>query len=180
MKNSNKLKRINLQTAIKFLPNSLTLIRLLIVFPIIYFLETNKFAFILPLLILGGLTDYFDGYFAKRYNLMTSFGAVIDPVADKIFTIIPLLWLSTQNIIPYWSISIIIFREFIVSAFRSTRKDGLPASRQAKFKTLFIFISLILFFLPLKNEIITNAGLITYWIGFILTLTTSINYLRLK
>ena len=93
MKNSNKLKRFNLQTAIKFLPNSLTLIRLLIVFPIIYFLETNKFAFILPLLILGGLTDYFDGYFAKRYNLMTSFGAVIDPVADKIFTIIPLIGL---------------------------------------------------------------------------------------
>ena len=84
------MKRFNRHPTIKYLPNSLTLIRLLIVFPIIYFLETNKFAFILPLLILGGLTDYFDGYFAKRYNLMTSFGAVIDPVADKIFTIIRL------------------------------------------------------------------------------------------
>ena len=180
MKSSNKVKRFNKHPTIKNLPNSLTLIRLLLIFPIIYFLETYISQFIFPLLILGGLTDYFDGYFAKRLNLMTSFGAVIDPVADKIFTIIPLLWLGTQNIIPYWSISIIVFREFIVSAFRSTRKDGLPASRQAKFKTFFIFISLLLFFSPFKSEIINNSGRITYWIGFILTLTTSINYLRLK
>ena len=162
------------------LPNMLTLTRLILVFPLIYFIEFKKNELIFPILIIGSLTDYLDGYFAKKLNLKTTFGAIIDPAADKIFTIIPLMWLCKQNIIPYWSLSIIIFREFIVSGFRSSKNDGLPASKLAKAKTLFIFISIILFFSPIKNEVFNYLGQLTYWIGFTLTLITSFSYLRIK
>lgn len=174
------MKRIKSHLKLKNLPNALTLVRLILVFPIIYFLDSNNIRFIFPLLIIGAITDYLDGYIAKKYKLKTNFGAVIDPVADKIFTIIPLIWLSSQNLIPFWSISIIVFREFVVSAFRSTKKNGLPASKQAKLKTSFILISLILLFSPIKNEVINNIGLISYWIGFFFTITTCLGYLRLK
>lgn len=162
------------------LPNMITITRLILVIPLIYFLEFNKNELIFSILIIGALTDYLDGYFAKKLNLKSTFGAIIDPAADKIFTIIPLMWLCKQNIIPYWSLSIIIFREFIVSGFRSSKNDGLPASKLAKVKTLFIFISIILFFSPIKNELFNYVAQLTYWIGFTLTLTTSFSYLRIK
>ena len=174
------MKRIKSHLKVRNFPNSLSLFRLILVFPVIYLLDSNNIRFIFPLLIIGAITDYLDGYIANKYKLKTNFGAVIDPVADKIFTIIPLIWLSSQNLIPFWSIAIIIFREFIVSAFRSTKKNGLPASKQAKLKTSFILISLLLLFSPIKTDVINNIGLISYWIGFIFTITTCLGYLRLK
>ena len=174
------MKKLNNYLVMSNLPNMLTITRLILVIPLIYFIEFNKNELIFPILIIGSLTDYLDGYYAKKLNLKTTFGAIIDPAADKIFTIIPLVWLCKANIIPYWSLSIIIFREFIVSAFRTSKKDGLPASKMAKIKTIFIFVSIILFFSPIKNELFNYLGQLTYWIGFTLTLTTGLGYLRIK
>ena len=173
----NKLKTyLNLQQ----LPNILTIFRLSIAIPIIICFEIYKLSPIFYLLIVGILTDYFDGFFAKKLKAKSKFGAIIDPLADKVLTLIPLVWLSNNKVIPYWAISIIILRELIVSSFRTTQKDGLPATLQAKFKTVFIFGSLILFFFPYQNELVSNLGLVSFWIGFILTLSTSINYLSVK
>ena len=161
------------------IPNILTISRLFLVFPLITFLELNKTNFVFALIILGGITDYFDGFIARKLNLKTKFGAILDPLTDKIFLLIPLLWLCKIDLIPFWSLSIILFRELIISALRTTIKDGLPASQLGKFKTFSFFIALIIFFLPFEIDLF-KFGIIFYWLGFSLTLITFIDYLGAK
>tara|TARA_B100000287_G_C20359109_1_gene673030 strand:- start:63 stop:605 length:543 start_codon:yes stop_codon:yes gene_type:complete len=174
------IKNIDKKKFIENIPNILTMFRLFLTFPLIIFLEINKPNIVFALIILGGITDYFDGYFARKLNLKTRFGAIIDPLTDKIFLLIPLLWLCKMGIIPFWSLAIILFRELIISALRTTRKDGLPASQLGKYKTFFFFIALVMFFLPLSKDLLSGLGIIFYWIGFILTLITFIDYLKVK
>lgn len=176
MLNKNK----NIKQLIANIPNILTISRLFLTFPLIIFLEINRPNFVFALIILGGITDYFDGYFARKFKLTTKFGAIIDPLSDKIFLLIPLLWLSKMGIIPFWSLAIILFRELIISALRTTMKDGLPASQLGKYKTFFFFIALVIFFQPFSKYLLFNLGITCYWLGFILTLLTFIDYLRVK
>ena len=176
MLNKNK----SVKNLIANIPNILTISRLFLTLPLIIFLEINKTKFVFALIILGGITDYFDGYFARKLNLKTKFGAIIDPLADKIFLLIPLLWPSKMEIIPFWSLALILFRELIISALRTTMKDGLPASQLGKYKTFFFFIALVIFFQPFSKYLLFNLGITCYWLGFILTLLTFIDYLRVK
>ncbi len=170
----------NIRKLIANVPNILTISRLFLTFPLIIFLEINKTKFVFALIILGGITDYFDGYFARKLNLKTKFGAITDPLSDKIFLLIPLIWLSKMGIIPFWSLAIILFRELIISALRTTIKDGLPASPLGKYKTFSFFIALVIFFQPFSKDLLFNLGITFYWFGFILTLVTFIDYLRVK
>ena len=176
MLNKNK----SVKNLIANIPNILTISRLFLTLPLIIFLEINKTKFVFALIILGGITDFFDGYFARKLNLKTKFGAIIDPLADKIFLLIPLLWLSKMEIIPFWSLALILFRELIISALRTTMKDGLPASQLGKYKTFSFFIALVIFFQPFSKYLLFNLGITCYWLGFILTLLTFIDYLRVK
>ena len=173
-------KHKNIKNLISNIPNILTISRLFLTFPLIIFLELNKTFSVFSLIIIGGITDYFDGYFARKLNLKTKFGAIIDPLTDKIFLLIPLLWLSKMEIIPFWSLALILFRELIISALRTTTKDGLPASQLGKYKTFFFFIALVIFFQPFSKDLLPGLGITFYWLGFILTLITFIDYLRVK
>ena len=176
MLNKNK----NIKKLITNIPNILTISRLFLTFPLIISLEINRPNFVFALIILGGITDYFDGYFARKFNLTTKFGAIIDPLSDKIFLLIPLLWLSKMEIIPFWSLAIILIRELIISALRTTKKDGLPASQLGKYKTFSFFIALVIFIQPFPEDLLSTLGITFYWLGFILTLITFIDYLRIK
>ena len=126
------------------------------------------------------LNDDFDVVMARKFNLKTRLGAILDPLSDKVFYLIPLIFLCKNNLIPFWSLSLILFRELIISSLRNSTKDGLPASILGKFKTFFFFISVITFFTPLKISLLNNLALIFYWLGFILTFVTLLGYLRIK
>ena len=173
-------KNKNKRNLIRNIPNILTISRLFLTFPLILFLEFNKTKFVFALIVLGGITDYFDGYFARKLNLRTKFGAILDPLTDKILVLIPLFWLCKLNLIPFWSLAIILFREFIVSALRTTMKNGMPASQLGKYKTFCFFITLAIFFFPYEVELLSNLGIIFYWLAFILTLITFVDYLKVK
>ncbi len=173
-------KKKSLQKLALNIPNLLSISRLFLVFPLILFLEIERPFYVLILIIIGGLTDYFDGLIARKFNLKSRLGAILDPLSDKIFYLIPLVFLCKNNLIPFWSLSIILFRELIISSLRNATKDGLPASKLGKFKTFFFFISVITFFLPFKISLLNNLALFFYWIGFILTFLTLLGYLRVK
>ena len=162
------------------IPNLLSITRLFLVFPLILFLEVNRPSYVFILIIIGGLTDYFDGLIARKFNLKTRLGAILDPLSDKVFYLIPLVFLCKTNLIPFWSLALILFRELIISSLRNFTKDGLPASQLGKFKTFFFFISVISFFSPLKISFLNNIALVFYWIGFLLTFVTLFGYLRIK
>ena len=174
------LFRKNLKNLALNIPNLLSISRLFLVFPLIIFLEINKPFYVFILIIIGGLTDYFDGLIARQFNLKTRLGAILDPLSDKVFYLIPLVFLCKNNLIPFWSLTLILFRELIISSLRNITKDGLPASQLGKFKTFFFFISVITFFSPLKINFLNNFALVFYWIGFILTFVTLFGYLRIK
>jgi len=176
----NLLIRKNLQKLALNIPNLISISRLFLVFPLILFLEINRPLYVFILIIIGGLTDYFDGFIARKFNLKTRLGAILDPLSDKVFYLIPLVFLCKNNLIPFWSLALILFRELIISSLSNLTKDGLPASILGKFKTFFFFISVIIFFTPLKMSLLNNLALIFYWLGFFLTLITLVGYLRIK
>jgi len=174
------LFRINLKNLAFNIPNLLSMSRLFLVFPLILFLEIKKPFYVFILILIGGLTDYFDGLIARKFNLKTKLGAILDPLSDKVFYLIPLIFLCKNDLIPFWSLSLILFRELIISSLRNSAKDGLPASQLGKFKTFFFFISVMTFFIPLKISFLNNLALIFYWLGFFLTFLTLFGYLRIK
>ena len=174
------LLRNNLKNLALNIPNLLSISRLLLVFPLILFLEIDRRPYVFTLIIIGGLTDYFDGLIARKFNLKTRLGAILDPLSDKVFYLIPLVFLCKNNLIPFWSLALILFRELLISSLRNLTENGLPASMLGKFKTFFFFISVITFFTPLKISLLNNLALIFYWLGFILTFVTLLGYLRIK
>ena len=172
--------RKNIQKWALNIPNLLSISRLLLVFPLILFLEINRPFYVFTLIIIAGITDYFDGYIARKFDFKTKLGAILEPLSDKVFYLIPLIYLCKSNLIPYWSLTLILFRELIISSLRNATKDGLPASQLGKFKTFFFFISVITFFSPLKISLLNNLALVFYWVGFLLTFATLLSYLRVK
>ena len=150
------------------------------IFPIIILLEINIKSYVWFLILLGGISDYLDGYLAKKLNLKTKFGAIIDPLADKILILILFTWLCINQIIPYWSFSFIVIRELIISSLRSSKHNGMPAINIGKYKSFLQFLSILFLFYPLQNVLIFNLGLLFYWISFILCIFSLFIYLRLK
>ena len=166
--------------SIRNIPNLITVFRILLIFPIIVFLEINFKSFVWFLIIIGGVSDFADGFIAKKYNLSTNLGTILDPLADKIFILILFSWLSINQMIPFWSFSIILFREFFITSIRNSKKHGMPAINIAKYKSFFQFLALLLLFYPFKNILIFDLGIISYWISFLLCISSLLIYLRFK
>ena len=73
--------------------------------------------------VIAAITDFFDGYLARKYNLVTSFGKLIDPLADKILVSAAFIYLTAVGICPFWVSILIIFREFLVTGLRQLAVD---------------------------------------------------------
>lgn len=133
------------------LPNKLTLIRIILT-PILILLMLFKYGFnhsilitillhILVVLLFAtiALTDFFDGYIARRDNLVTNFGKLFDPIADKVFVFSVSIVLAKYNVFSIWLVLILLAREFVVMAIRmlilENGGDVVPASPIAKLKT---------------------------------------------
>jgi len=109
--------------------NILSIIRALLVIPVIYFLNRGYFIDYLIaffLIVAAVLTDYFDGYFARRFKQISITGKVLDPLADKIFIGVIAIFLVIKKNFPVWYVSLIIGRDLIICIFNSIfiRKRG--------------------------------------------------------
>lgn len=136
------------------------------------------------------LTDALDGYAARRLDLHSSFGRMLDPIADKILAAAAILILVSDATIAGWSLApalIILAREILVSGLREHLIEfrvPLPTSRLAKTKTGLQMISLGLllaapaFGLGLETGFITDGALALLWIAALLTLYTGAQYFR--
>ena len=88
--------------------------------------------------IVAGFTDFLDGYLARRFDLITDFGKLMDPLADKIFTVSGFVILSARGIVPAWVTILILTREFAVTGLRAmaaNKGEVMAASGMGKFKT---------------------------------------------
>lgn len=176
----------------KAIPNTLTLFRCLIsIFLPILIIYGGETGAILaaPLLLLAGLSDYFDGFFARKYNVVSILGKVLDPIADKLLVIGVLLSLASENLLDFYfgfiPSLIIILREIFISGLResvSSYNFTLKVSVLAKWKTTIQLFACGSFLVWRMNEYFYNIdflGFISYcllWLASIITLITGFQY----
>ena len=133
------------------LPNILTYFRFLVapIFLFLYFSGDKVLISIsIVLYLFGALSDYFDGYFARKFNSSSTFGQFLDPLADKFIVLASLFAFAFQDIIPLWSVVIILFRDIMTTYMRklSDKKNHvMQTSKLAKWKTFsqFLFIGYV-------------------------------------
>jgi len=153
-------------------PNVLTVLRLFLTAIFIYFLYQNTLASILLATLvftLASLTDYFDGYLARKYNAITDFGKVMDPIADKFLILSAFYLFADMQIFPFWMFVIIAIREIGITVLRLMAvKSGtvLAAEKSGKLKTVLQItaISIILLYLIFNQMDVAN----TDWLNSIL------------
>ena len=147
--------------------------------------RTEMYWYALMLFFLASISDYFDGYLARKYNLVSQLGEILDPIADKIL-IVFLLFAISVNLTSYYIgflSAIIITREIWVGALRDFnarqgRSSATKVTFLAKIKTTIQLstISTYLIGLALNNMLIVLVGDIFLFISFLVTIHTGMQY----
>lgn len=168
------------------LPNMLTLLRILLI-PLFWYLlmyddgqnaATRLAATVI--FVVAAITDWLDGYLARRQGLVTTFGKIADPLADKALTGAALIGLSMLGELWWWVTALIIAREVGVTLVRFVvLKHGvIPASRGGKLKTIFQMVGIVLFLLPIDetNPVLWMTRNLIMGVAVLLTVLTGADY----
>ncbi len=166
------------------LPNTITLIRIGVVpFLFILLADPGKFwSLILAILfVAAAITDLLDGYVARKYQLITTMGKFLDPIADKLIVNTAMIMLIPIGRIPAWIVAITIMRDLIVDGVRSiASSEGLfiQASRLGKQKTLaqIIAVTALLIHYPIFGIDAHFVGTIILYVAFVLTIYSGAKY----
>lgn len=97
-----------------YVPNLLTLARIGLVPWLVVLLQNQQFTLSLIVFIVAGLTDALDGFIAKRFNAETYLGSLLDPLADKGLLVCSYIMLSVMELIPFWLMVVVVFRDVII------------------------------------------------------------------
>jgi CDP-diacylglycerol---glycerol-3-phosphate 3-phosphatidyltransferase len=173
------------------LPNLLTYARIAAVPALVgcFFIpgDNGRWAAVL-IFTLAGITDFLDGYLARIWELQSSLGRMLDPIADKLLVAAALMVLIANGTISGWALwaaIIILCREILVSGLRESLaelKVSVPVTRLAKWKTAVQMIALgILLASPAGDTLIpgvTEFGIACLWVSAVLTLYTGFDYFR--
>jgi CDP-diacylglycerol--glycerol-3-phosphate 3-phosphatidyltransferase len=165
-------------------PNTLTLFRVAAIpVIVILLLFTGRFpTFIAAVLFsVAAITDYFDGFYARRRGLVSTFGTVMDPVADKLLVSSSFIMLASHGWVPAWMVCVIIGRELAVNGLRNiVAKKGkdISASHLGKFKTGFQIAAIIplLFHYSYFGINMAAIGNFFLWGALVLTLWSGTDY----
>jgi CDP-diacylglycerol--glycerol-3-phosphate 3-phosphatidyltransferase len=166
--------------------NALTALRLVLVPVFLYFLfagdghETASRITAFAVFAVAIITDRIDGWLARTYNMVTEFGKLADPIADKMLIGAALIGLSTLGDLPWWVTLVILIRELGVTVMRFAllNRGVIPASRGGKLKTLVQAIAIGLFILPLHSwpPVWTTVAWAVMWVAIVLTVVTGLDY----
>ncbi len=173
-----KLKEMNL-------PNKLTLLRMVLIpiFVACFYLKLSWWNILTAILfILAYATDMFDGYYARKHNMVTDFGKLMDPMADKMLTTSALIMLVFKGMLSPIVALIIILREFIISGCRlvwAGKGKVVAANALGKIKTITQFVAIVLILLhdPLIVAIGFPLDTIVLWISVIFAIWSLLDYL---
>jgi cardiolipin synthase len=142
----------------------------------------------LVIFIAAGITDFFDGYFARAWGQLSTFGRMLDPIADKLLVASCLLMLAANGTIKGWSLwaaIVILCREILVSGLREYLAElrvSVPVTRLAKWKTTAQLVAVGFLVLGEAGDrilpVVTLIGLTLLWLSALLTLYTGWDYFR--
>ena len=168
------------------LPNKLTIFRIILVPFFVVFMkvpvggEKIHRYIALMIFIMASLTDYLDGYIARRDNLVTDFGQLMDPLADKLLICTAMICLIDTDQLPSWIVIVIISREFIISGFRliaANNRIVIAASQQGTLKTISQMAMIFFLLVNLKGNIGYVLEQILIYLTLALTVISLIGYL---
>lgn len=160
-------------------PNALTLGRIVAipVFLLVYAAEFKGAGVVACLIfILASVTDFLDGYLARKYHLVSNFGKIMDPLADKLLVLSALIALTVDKVLPIWVVLIILARELGITSLRAlAAADGIvvAASPLGKLKTVSQMLGIICLLLSWRL-----IGLPLIYIAVVLTVVSAIDYVR--
>ena len=117
------------------IPNIISILRMVLVAPITYFLWYQNYSIALLLLLIGGLSDGLDGFLARRYKWETELGVILDPMGDKLMMLSAYLLLGWHHLLSWWLVSLVIFRDLIIVVGTLLYRKFIG---EAKLKPLFI------------------------------------------
>ena len=131
---------------LKHIPNALTIVRFLLIPFILFYIFTGNYILAFIFFTISGITDVVDGYIARKFNLISNFGKLMDPLADKATQIATLASLVIIDIIPIWFLIIVLSKEFImiVGASFLYGKDVVVYSRwYGKAATVLFYLAIV-------------------------------------
>ena len=173
------------------LPNALTVTRICLV-PLLVVVLLTKFEgrqilgvpteFVGAAIFgLASLTDWADGYLARRRKQITPFGQFIDPLADKLLTLAALVSLVQMDLAPAWMVAVILGRDFAVTALRSlsyARGVGIPASPIGKIKMVAQVVAILALILSHGRREFFAIGQAALWVAVLAALVSAADYFR--
>ena len=167
---------------LSFIPNLLTIARILVVPLIVWLLLQGQYQWALGLAIFAGLSDLLDGWLARRYSWQTRWGGILDPLADKLLMMAGYLTLGWLGQLPWWLIVLVIIRDLVIvtgGTIYYTRLEKFDAepTQLSRFNTfcqvfLMCFVLVRLAGLPLPRE--AQIGLV--WLVGLMAVATLVQY----
>ncbi|MBM6896730.1 CDP-diacylglycerol--glycerol-3-phosphate 3-phosphatidyltransferase [Pseudoflavonifractor capillosus] len=158
--------------------NKLTMLRVILipVYLVLWYLDMETSAYwALGVFVLASVTDFLDGYVARHYNQVTTFGKFMDPLADKILVITAMIWFVSTGLLPVWALVIVVAREFAVSGLRLIAVDNgrvIAAAWSGKVKTFSTMVCLCLMHLPIPEVLVQ----VCVWVIVLTTVYSGIEY----
>lgn len=141
---------------LKHIPNILTVIRLFMIPFIVFYIFTGQYILAFVFFTISGITDIADGFLARKFNLVSNFGKLMDPLADKLTQIATLASLVFTNIIPVWILLVVFLKEFIMICGASFLygKDVVVYSKwYGKLATVLLYIAIVISLLLKQFEL---------------------------
>jgi len=170
---------------LKNVPNALTIIRMFLIPLILYFVAIDNYIAAAIILIISGITDIADGYIARKFNLITDFGKLVDPLADKLTQISTLIAIVVKGIIPTWILTIFILKEVAMvcgASFLYGRNLVVSSKWYGKLATVVLYIAIFISMM-IRQFNLTNpwifANSIMYYIAIACTLFSLCMYFKL-
>jgi len=167
------------------LPNAITMLRVGII-PVLFFLllspDSTGSLVIAGIFVIAALTDLLDGYIARRYQIVTTMGKFLDPIADKLVVNTAMILMIPIGRIPAWIVAIIIIRDFTVDGIRTiASSEGviIGSSRLAKQKTLcqVFAVTALMIHYPFLGADAHLVGIAILYVALFLTLCSGLDYL---
>ena len=164
----------------------ITVLRIVLIFPIVYFANQSEEYLALLLFIIAGLTDYLDGYIARKTGQLTSMGALLDLLADKLLVCLILIWFVflSNSILIFIPSILIISRELIISSIRQflveqNGENPIKVTYIAKSKTTIQMIAISFLILsPEMGDIFNIITILLIWIAALVSLYSLYNYFQ--
>ncbi|MCX7711871.1 MAG: CDP-diacylglycerol--glycerol-3-phosphate 3-phosphatidyltransferase [Clostridia bacterium] len=145
------------------IPNILTVMRFIIIPVFAYYLYMEQYYISVLLFTLGGITDILDGYIARKYNLITSFGKLADPLADKLMQLTAMVLLTMQGLMPMVFLIIVVAKEIfmVLGSISLYKKENFVVSANwyGKLATVIFYCVIVMAFL-LKNFEVRHSAII--------------------